>query len=386
MSASLKDAGVRAPELAPPQLTPEPQLPAVVESRPRAVPPRIYPPKIAKAILAVTREIGHIQKNGWNDFQNYAYPKWEDIKEKLSPLLAEHGLIPLQNEKTRHLIEQNDKGSMLSIVYEFSFTNEDGDTWPPIEWTALARLRDQKGISDDKAAAKRHTQAEKYFCIKQFKIRTADAIDSDADDGRGVGAKPAAPSADREDVPAVVRRVNSIVPARIQRNLDRIAPKPHPDSFPPSAAERFATRPARTVVPAKPGGIADRAMVARAHREWEKPTGPTKPFLASQAGRPALGGGVDERNPPPHEDIPDHAAAKALNRQLHPVNDGLPDHSAPPREQPKDREPHRAMMKAAMAPDPDIPEFLQRKLQAEEPTFVDLVEGGMIPAVPASKS
>jgi hypothetical protein len=381
MSASLKDAGVRAPELAPPQLTPEPQLPAVVESRPRAVPPRIYPPKIAKAILAVTREIGHIQKNGWNDFQNYAYPKWEDIKEKLSPLLAEHGLIPLQNEKTRHLIEQNDKGSMLSIVYEFSFTNEDGDTWPPIEWTALARLRDQKGISDDKAAAKCHTQAEKYFCIKQFKIRTADAIDSDADDGRGVGAKPAAPSADREDVPAVVRRVNSIVPARIQRNLDRIAPKPHPDSFPPSAAERFATRPARTVVPAKPGGIADRAMVARAHQSWARPAGPTKAFFAADAGK-REGEGFDERNPPPHEDIPDHAAGKALNRELHPMNDRLPGDLAP------DREPHRAMLRDVMKPlpDPDIPEFLQRKLQSDEPTYVDLVEGGMIPAVPASKS
>jgi ERF superfamily len=124
------------------------------------------------------------------------------------------------------------------------------------------------------------------------------------------------------------------LPARIQRNLDRIAPRPepapakaggiaekHPDSFPPGAAEQFATRPARTVVPAKPGGIADRAMVARAHQSWARPAGPSKAFSASDAGRR---GGYDERNPPPHEDIPDHAA-KALNRQLHPMNDGIPD-------------------------------------------------------------
>jgi hypothetical protein len=157
------------------ELKPAPQAPAL------PAPPRVYSPKIAKAILAVTREIGHIAKDGENTFQGYRYARWEDIVEKLSPLLADHGLIAIQTEKTRHLIEQTDKGSTLSIVYGFTFTNEDGDLWPEIEWTALARLRDQKGITDDKAAAKCHTQAEKYFCIKQFKIRTGDQLDGDAD-------------------------------------------------------------------------------------------------------------------------------------------------------------------------------------------------------------
>ena len=192
------------------------------------------------------------------------------------------------------------------------------------------------------------------------------AIDQD-DDGNAAGGK---------------------LPARIQRNLDRLAPKPggiaekHPDSFPPGAAERFATRPARTVVPAKPGGIADRAMVARAHQSWARPAGPSRAFFAADAGKPALREGFDERNPPPHEDIPDHAAGKALNRELHPMNDRLPGDLAP------DRESHPAMLREVMKPlpDPDIPEFLQRKLQSDEPTYVDLVEGGMIPAVPASKS
>jgi|GEM_PF-1713785 len=133
------------------------------------------------------------------------------------------------------------------------------------------------------------------------------------------------------------------LPARIQRNLDRIAPKPD--------------------------GIADRAMVARAHREWERPAGPTKPFLASQAGQ------FNERNPPPHEDIPDHAAGKALNRQLHPMNDELPGDLAPPRDQPRDRESHRAMMKESMKPldhteRDSIPGFLRRDA---EPSYVDLM-------------
>jgi len=163
------------------------------------------------------------------------------------------------------------------------------------------------------------------------------------------------------------------LPARIQRNLDRLKPKADDVADRAMVAEDnghqgFTDR--RYIQALRNGGIADRAMVARAHREWEKPAGPTKPFLASQAGR------FDERNPPPHEDIPDHVAAKALNRQLHPMRDELPGDLAPiPAKAGKDREPHRAMMKAVMEPlpDPDIPEFLQRKLQSVEPSYVDLV-------------
>jgi hypothetical protein len=195
------------------------------------------------------------------------------------------------------------------------------------------------------------------------------AIDQD-DDGNAAGGRP--------------------LPARIQRNLDRLKPKPDgvadgtPNSSGSGAAEDnghrgFTDR--RYIQALRNGGIADRALVARAHRAWEKPAGPSTAFFAADAGK-REGGGFDERNPPPHKDIPDHAAGKALNRELHPMNDRLPGDLAP------DREPHRAMLRNVMKPlpDPDIPEFLQRKLQSDEPTYVDLMEGGMIPAVPASKS
>jgi hypothetical protein len=172
----------------------------------------------------------------------------------------------------------------------------------------------------------------------------------------------------------------AVLPARIQRNLDRLKPKPGGQLHPPGApSDDFERRDGIPVFVGKPGGIADRAMVARAHQSWARPAGPSKAFFAAEAGKPALreGGRFDERNPPPHEDIPDHAAGRALNRQLHPMRDELPGDLAPP----KDRESHPAMMKAVMEPpayagagsNPDIPEFLQRKLQAEEPSYVDLV-------------
>lgn len=157
--------------------------PARQERKPRlpkiAAGPQAFPAKIAKAVIAITKDIGIIQKDGVNSFQKYKYTKWEDINDKLSPLLAEHGLIIVQSEISRDLLEKGDKGSVLAIVYHFTLVNEDGDSWPEVEWTAIARLTDAKGTTDDKAASKCHTQAEKQFCIKQFKIRTDDFVDAD---------------------------------------------------------------------------------------------------------------------------------------------------------------------------------------------------------------
>jgi len=155
---------------------------------------KIYPGAIAKAILSVTREVGRIHKASRNTFQNYNYASWQDVNDRLAPLLADNDLLIVQSEVSRNLIEENDKGSTLAIVYEFTIVNGAGEQWPPIQWTATSRLRDGKGVTDDKAAPKCATQAEKYFCIKTFKIRTTDDIDNDADDGRG-GGKSAAPAA-----------------------------------------------------------------------------------------------------------------------------------------------------------------------------------------------
>lgn len=163
---------------APPQEAPTPQLPAIRQERkpraPAAPRPAHFSASIAKAILAVSSEIGTIQKEGWNDFQRYKYTRWEDINEKLSPLLHKHNLIIVQSEQSRSLLEENDKGSVLAIVYHFTIINSEGEQWPPTEWTGIARLRDAKGTTDDKAATKCHTQAEKFFCVKQFKIVTDD--------------------------------------------------------------------------------------------------------------------------------------------------------------------------------------------------------------------
>ena len=184
-------------EMAVGQEAPAPQLPTVVKQErvPRKAKAETVPQfsaHIAASILAITRVIERVQKKGENEFQHYKYMRWEDINEELAPLLAAHGLIIVQSEQSRSLLEENDKGSVLAIVYHFTIVNEKGEAWPSVEWTAIARLRDQKGITDDKAASKCHTQAEKQFCIKQFKIRAEDLEKGDA--------SPTLPKKDARDV------------------------------------------------------------------------------------------------------------------------------------------------------------------------------------------
>jgi hypothetical protein len=175
--------------------TPSGQVPAISSPARLAVieQPRAYPPKIAKALLAITREVGTIKKGGWNNFHKYYYQTWEDVLDTLSPLLATHGLIVMQSEITRGLFD-NDK--MLSITYEFTIVNDDGDAWPErMVKTAIARLVDSKGTADDKAANKCHTAAQKYFFLQLFKIKTRDAATDDADRGEETGRQtPKAPN------------------------------------------------------------------------------------------------------------------------------------------------------------------------------------------------
>jgi hypothetical protein len=156
-----------------------------------------YPPKLAKTLMAITREFGPIKKGsakdatigGWNDFHKYGYQRWDDVLQRESELFAKHGIILQQSEVARSLLDK-----LISISYEFTIINEDGDVWPdrPV-WTAIGRLQDHKGIFDDKAANKCHSAAHKYFLLHTFKIKTQESVEDDADsDGRDKGEPAAA--------------------------------------------------------------------------------------------------------------------------------------------------------------------------------------------------
>lgn len=178
--ATLDRANLQVAEVAP-------NNKQVTVTAPAAPPAPAYPPKIAKAILAITREIMPVEKAGWNEFHKYHYHKWEDVLEALSPLLAKHGLIIQQGETSHGGFEKD----LIEISYEFTIINEDGDVWPNnIPITAICKVRDQKGVIDDKAASKCHTQAAKYMLCSLFKIRLQDLADADSVPNGGQQQRP----------------------------------------------------------------------------------------------------------------------------------------------------------------------------------------------------
>jgi hypothetical protein len=170
----------QAPEL---QVEPAPKLPAVQGATAGAgrylneVAPRSYPSAIAKAMIAISRDIGEIAKDGFNQFQKYKYQDWQDIVREVRKAMIAHGIMVTQSEVNRTIEDR-----LVAITYQFTIVHEGGDVWPerPV-WTGMARLTDQKGVMDDKAINKAATQAHKYWLIHQFNISTPDAEDSDGE-------------------------------------------------------------------------------------------------------------------------------------------------------------------------------------------------------------
>src|SRR6266699_3289227 len=136
--------------------------------------------KIAQAISAVMGEIGIIAKDGVNQFHRYRYAQMQDILQRLTPLLAKHGLMIVQTEVGRAMFDEE---RAVSVQYRFTIAHSSGEIWPehPLQ-TGLARCSDSKGGFDDKALNKCHTAARKYFLLALFQIPTGDEDDADRGD------------------------------------------------------------------------------------------------------------------------------------------------------------------------------------------------------------
>ncbi len=286
------------------------------------------------AIAAVMNEVHTVAKRGVNEFHRYRYATMGDILQEITPLLGRHGIVIFQSETGRAMFDED---NVIAVEYAFTVAHASGETWPqPLRQTGVSTCRNSKGGWDDKALNKCHTAARKYFLLALFQIPTGE--EADADQGEN----------DR----------------RLERNSTAVAI--------PHQVERKTFQ---TVVPApsrrlKEDGIAERA-IAKRYEQAVQSAGPSQHFRASQAGKLVFAkpvssgeGKFDERNPPLHDTVPDGAreAATALNRRLHPMNDELPAHSAPPKLDKTERD--------------GVPAFLDRRNGAAEASFLDLVTEG----------
>jgi len=247
---------------------------------------------LVQAIASVMAEVHTVAKRGANEFHRYRYATMGDILKEVTPLLGRHGIVIFQSETGRAMFDQD---NVIAVQYAFTVVHASGERWPETSLqTGSSTCRTSKGTWDDKCLNKCHTAARKYFLLALFQIPTGD--EADADQGEN----------DERPVKQIVRTVVEAPKHRL-----------------------------------KQGSIADRAITKRNEQAFRPVGGPSQPFLASEAGR------FNERNPPPLDVIPDAAreTAKALNRKLHPMNDGIPD-------------------------------FLDRRKSADEPSWADLVTEG----------
>jgi len=136
--------------------------------------------EIAGAIAKIMSEVGVVAKKGENKFHGYKYARMSDVLIRLTPLLAQHGIVFVQNELERSMFDDN---RVLAVQYEFTISHSSGEVWPERpRQTGVCRCRDSKGGWDDKAFNKAHTAARKYFLLALFQIATDEMDAEDADE------------------------------------------------------------------------------------------------------------------------------------------------------------------------------------------------------------
>jgi hypothetical protein len=179
---------------------------------------------LVAAIAAVMNEVRVVAKRGENKFHRYRYATMGDILKEITPLLGRHGIVIFQSEVGRAMFDDD---NVIAVEYAFTVAHVSGETWPhTLRQTGVSTCRNSKGGWDDKSLNKCHTAARKYFLLALFQILTGEEVDADQ----------GAHERDTCDVPAVVRRVQSI------------------------ATRTIVLAPKRAL---KQGGIAERAITKR---------------------------------------------------------------------------------------------------------------------------
>jgi hypothetical protein len=160
--------------------------------------------EVVGAIAAVMAEIQPVEKGGKNTFHDYKYARMQDILQALTPLMGKHGIVVFQYEAARNMFD-NDK--VMAITYDFIVAHKSGQTWiNPVPQTGMSPCRTSKNTFDDKAFAKCHTSARKYFLLSLFQIPTED--ESDPDNQQRQRAQAPVPSPDGHVAPHLIEPVS----------------------------------------------------------------------------------------------------------------------------------------------------------------------------------
>lgn len=148
---------------------------------------------LAAKVLAVSRSIGAVEKNGLNQHFKFKYQAWDDVLPAVRNACVEHGV-----QITPTVIEaRNDNGHVI-VHMMFIVKDADSDQVDEFAWFGEAKGNDDKGIQ------KAITSCTKYALLKYLMIPIVDDTDTDAHGPAKPAAKPTEVSV--EDARAVLRK------------------------------------------------------------------------------------------------------------------------------------------------------------------------------------
>lgn len=137
-----------------------------------AVLQELVPNTIARKILQVSQEVGHIEKNGLNQHFKFKYQSWEDVLPAVRQACVKVGLTVIPSFDL--IGEPTDR---IFVKATFTIMDADDPTATPLvfNWVGESLGKDDKGVQ------KAITSATKYAYLKLFMIPCADTVDPDAE-------------------------------------------------------------------------------------------------------------------------------------------------------------------------------------------------------------
>jgi len=158
--------------------TNEPAEEAAIQPAPPA-PMAIVPawPLIFRAMPAIMKEVGHIEKSRQNPQQGYKFRGIDEVYEAVQLVLAKHGVcvIPFVQQQSREERATKSGGGVLTytiLTVDHTFYAEDGSS-------VVARTVGEAMDSGDKSSNKAMSAAMKYALLESLCIPTREAKDTE---------------------------------------------------------------------------------------------------------------------------------------------------------------------------------------------------------------
>lgn len=189
-------------------------------------PPQM-PAEIAKAIIAIKKQVKSLRKDEENKFARFQYASVDAFYEAIGPLMAEAGLFVMTEEastQTDRRETSDDTGrtktaNWLLTNYELTLYHESGIGWGPIHRSIMV------AATGPQAYGAGQSYVEKYFLRGLFKVPTGD---TDADSHIQAGL-PVPRQRPRQPIP---RPPQQTPPPLVKPNgEDRLEPENEPDEI-----------------------------------------------------------------------------------------------------------------------------------------------------------